>query len=140
MIKKIVKNLRPTDSDINLKYTCPNCYTDHWVSEKAARYSKFVIVCECDTILRLKTILKTKFVFKKRKTKASADIDKTKTQEVSHDLPVDCFDKCAKILKGYGFNHTECENLLKSAYNDTKSTDCATLIKYSLLNFGDKND
>jgi hypothetical protein len=140
MIKKIIKNLKPTDHDLNIKYTCTNCGSDHWVTEKAAKYHKFVIVCECDAVLKPRPIKETKFLYKKRKLKTSPEIDRTteRSQETMQDLDIDCLAKCCKVLEGYGFSQDEAESLLKQAYEETKSTDCITLVKYSLFKLGDK--
>jgi hypothetical protein len=125
---------------LNIKYTCTNCGSDHWVTEKAAQYHKFVIVCECDTVLKPRPIKETKFLYRKRQKKTSQEIDKTTagSQESAQGLDVDCIAKCCKVLEGYGFSQAESESLLKLAYEETKSTDCITLIKYSLFKLGDK--
>lgn len=140
MIKKIIKNLKPTDYDLNIKYTCTNCGSDHWVTEKAAKYSKFVIVCECDTVLKPKPIQQTKFLYKKRKPKSQVFTEtvENNTEAESENLSVDSLKKCCKVLEGYGFSQTEAESLLELAYAETKSTDCVELIKYSLFKLGDK--
>jgi hypothetical protein len=68
-IKKI-KNLRPIDVDVNFKYVCPNCCLEHWVTLKQVQYNKFVIVCDCDVILKPKTVEKIRTVYHKKNVKS----------------------------------------------------------------------
>ena len=128
-IKKI-KNLRPIDVDVNLKYVCPNCCLEHWVTLKQVQYSKFVIVCDCDVILKPKTVEKIRTVYHKKNVKSKID-------ETTIDPKL--LNVCCRTLETYGFGKEESVILVKKAYLDTKSIEAAVLIKHSLSNFGEKN-
>jgi hypothetical protein len=127
-IKKI-KNLRPTETDGSFKYTCPNCSSDYWVSLRQVRCKEFVIVCDCETVLKPKLVELIKIVYKKRKEKSSSE----------DVIDSEILDHCCKSLMSYGFDKEEATKLIQKAYKDTKNTDCATLVKMSLSNFGENN-
>lgn len=127
-IKKI-KNLRPTETDGSFKYTCPNCSSDYWVALRQVRCKEFVIVCDCETVLKPKLVELIKIVYKKRKEKSSSE----------DVIDSEILDRCCKSLMSYGFDKEEAIKLIQKAYKDTKNTDCATLVKMSLSNFGENN-
>jgi len=125
--KHKIKNLKPIDLDLSFGYTCPSCSTIHWVRLKQAQYDKFVIVCDCDTILKPKTVKEIKILYKKRRASVRADsVDSIKNEEIDPKV----LDICCK---------QEAQELVKKTYADCKSLDCSTLIKLSLTNFGEKN-
>lgn len=124
-----IKNLRPTEIDGSFKYTCPNCSSDYWITLKQARCKDFVIVCDCETVLKPKPVELIKIVYKKKK-------DKIKSEDV---IDAEILDRCCKSLASYGFDKEEATKLIQKAYKDTKNTDCATLVKMSLSNFGENN-
>ena len=121
-----IKNLRPTDYDISLRYVCPNCSNEHWLRLKQAQYEKFVIVCDCDTLLKIKPIESIKFKFKKKQNKK---------QEINGDL----LTRCCNALSSYGFSRQESESLVKECYLENKTQDSMKLVKLSLSKFGEKN-
>lgn len=124
-----IKNLRPTEIDGSFKYSCPNCSSDYWATLKQVRCKEFVIVCDCETILKPKPVELIRIVYKKKKQK-----------NVSEDvLDSEILDRCCKSLMSYGFDKEEAVKLIQKAYKDTKNTDCATLVKMSLSNFGENN-
>lgn len=130
--KNKIKNLKPIDLDLSFGYTCPSCSTVHWVRLKQAQYDKFVIVCECDTILKPRTVENIKILYKKKR---STKVDNIESKEIDSKI----LDICCKALLPYGFSKQEAQELIKKTYADCKSLDCSTLIKLSLTNFGEKN-
>lgn len=48
--------MKPSGIDVNLKYVCPQCDEDHWVTFDEARTPGFLIVCGCKYVLKLTTI------------------------------------------------------------------------------------
>jgi len=130
MIQNQIKNLKPTDYDITFRYVCPNCFNDHWVRLKQVQYEKFVIVCDCDTILKIKPIELIKLKFK-RKPKKQID----NKEEIQPDL----LNRCCISLSAYGFSRKESESLVRECYSESKSKDCINLVKLSLSKFGEKN-
>jgi hypothetical protein len=131
MLQNQIKNLRPTDYDITFRYVCPNCSNDHWVRLKQVQYEKFVIVCDCDTILKIKPIESIKLKFKRK--------PKTKKQEDKEEIQPDLLNRCCVALTSYGFSKKESESLVKECYAESKSKDCINLVKLSLSKFGEKN-
>jgi hypothetical protein len=124
-----IKNLRPTEIDGSFKYTCPNCSSDYWVNLKQVRCKHFVIVCDCETVLKPKLVELIKIVYKKKKEKSSSE------DVINSEI----LDRCCKSLMSYGFDKEEAIKLIQKAYKETKNTDCATLVKMSLSNFGENN-
>ena len=134
--KHKIKNLKPIDLDLSFGYTCPSCSTIHWVRLKQAQYDKFVIVCDCDTILKPKTVESIKILYKKKRASINVDSgDLVKNEELDPKV----LNTCCKALLAYGFSKQEAQELVKKTYADCKSLDCSTLIKLSLTNFGEKN-
>jgi hypothetical protein len=129
-----IKNLRPTESDASFKYVCPNCSGEYWVTLRQVKCEQFVIVCDCDTVLKPKPVEQIKIRYKKKKEKPKSET------KISEDLiDSEILDRCCKSLMSYGFDKEEAAKLIQKAYKDTKNTDCATLVKMSLSNFGENN-
>ena len=136
--KNKIKNLKPIDLDLTFGYTCPSCSATHWVRLKQAQYDKFVIVCDCNAILKPRTIENIKILYKKKRVSTKAEAggaDAIQNEEIDSKV----LDTCCKSLLGYGFSKQEAQELVKKTYADCKSLDCSTLIKLSLTNFGGKN-
>jgi hypothetical protein len=136
-IQNQIKNLKPTDCDITLRYVCPNCSNEHWVRLKQAKYEKFVIVCDCDTILKTKPITSVKILYRKKKSQSQKKEKQITDQQEEIDSKL--IDKCFSILSSYGFSRKETESLVKECYIESKNTDCLTLVKLSLSKFGEQN-
>jgi hypothetical protein len=129
MIQNRIKNLKPTDYDTTFRYVCPNCSNEHWLRQKQVQYDKFVIVCDCDTLLKIKPIESIKLKFKR----------KPKKQENKEEIQPDLLNRCCVALISYGFSRKESESLVKECYSESKSKDCINLVKLSLSKFGEKN-
>ena len=132
--QKILKNQKPTDLDIHVKYTCGNCGCVHWLFLKEAQTKNYKIVCDCDTVIKPKTVRKIKVLYE---TKA---LKKVLPTEVSQEIPVDLLKKCVTILTGYGFDKEESEILTKKHYKTNPSLNCVDLIKYILKSFGSNDN
>lgn len=140
-IKK--KNQKPIDYDLYLKYRCPSCPTEHWISLKEAKTKGYRIVCDCDTVFKVKLIEKIQIVYADKQEKVKQDSIQQKTedqkQKIVQEIPVDLLDKCCKILVGYGFTKSEAETLAKDCYTKNPSEDIASLVKDCLSSFGVNN-
>lgn len=124
------KTLRPIDVDSHLKYECPDCSAVHWLTLKETQVKGFVMVCECNNVLRPKRIDRIKIVYaKSNKTK--------KSSPASKESGVDIVDKCATILIEYGFESSEAKNLVKKVTTVSKETDVVKIIKLCLSTFGE---
>ena len=134
-IRTMIKHLKPVEYDIHIKYICPNCSGEHWVSDKEAKYEKFIIVCSCGDILKPKIIESIRFKYRKRKHKQTPII----TTETSSEILEDIIKKCSDALVTYGFELKEAEERIRQAYNETNSKDYIFLVKHALLKLGEKH-
>lgn len=131
-MKTIHKNLKPIDTDIHIKYECPECSAVHWLSLTETQTKGFVIVCDCDNILKPKRIDTVKIVYaKKAKTTPvpAATVKNNKEELLS---------KCIDVLDTYGFTKTESLDLLDKALKQNADADIGQLIKLCLSIFGEK--
>jgi hypothetical protein len=135
--KQIVRNLRPTELNVHLKYVCPACSVEHWLSLEEAKTKGYLIVCDCDSVLKVKLVdsLKVKFYKKETGTK----IAKSEKVEETSKIDVDLLSKCCTILVGYGYDKSEIEKLITKTYQSNPTTDIKTLVKNTLMNIGDIN-
>lgn len=131
-IRKI-KNLRPTEIDGSFKYTCPNCSSDYWVTLNQVKCKEFVIVCDCESVLKPKVVELIKIVYKKREKKI------VKEKVLKDSIDSEMLSRCCKVLSSYGFDKEEAEQLIKQAYSIDKNADCIKLVKVAISNFGGKN-
>lgn len=63
MKKTKIKNLKPIEIDLHLKYQCPQCNTYHWLSQSEAKTENFKIVCDCSSVLMPKKISRIKIKY-----------------------------------------------------------------------------
>lgn len=131
-------NQKPTEIDAHLKYQCPKCGIQHWISYREAKTANFKIVCDCNTVFKPKRVAKIKIIYadnklsKIQRNKSAIQLDTT----THYSLPVEILTKCSKILVGYGFTQLEAENMLKQTYIKNQTEDCIKLIKYTLESLG----
>lgn len=143
---KILKNQKPIDSDIHLKYRCPKpkCGLEHWLSLKEAKTKNFKIVCDCGLIFQPKPIKNVRVSFKrKRKSKTrlvepsqEPNTNSTPEKVISPTVQKYCVDK----LIGYGFTNVEALTFVSNAHNKFHTSDPILLLKYILQNLGDLNE
>lgn len=128
------KNLKPIDFDGHLKYRCPKCSCDHWISFKQARIEHFKVVCDCDTVFEVKPVEKIKLIYStiELSDQTSHVINKNTTAIDKNEIPTELLSKCNKILVGYGFTEDEAKSMLVKAYTAYPVDDCAMLIKISI--------
>lgn len=126
---KILKNQKPTELDVSLKYSCPNCKLDHWLFLREAKTKNYRVVCDCGTVFKPQRI--DKLVIKYHKSLPIKSTD---------ELSVDTLNECVRILGKYGFEHKQSITMLKKAYIESHSTDISTLIKIAIKLFGESNN
>jgi len=127
---KKIKNLKPIDVVADLKYRCPNCSIDHWVSLKESRTSNFLIVCDCDTIIkpkRIKTIIVQYVVDSQNKNPPEKKIEKQNTDQ-------NIIDQANQILKTYGFTSSESNEIIEKYTLEEKYDSVKSLIEKILSN------
>ena len=130
------KRLRPIDQNVHLKYRCPKCSSDHWISMKEAQTKGYRIVCDCNEILRVKLVEKNEIIYSQAQKKSSLPEEPEKKKET---IPLDLLTQSCTILLGYGFDISEAEKLIVSTFDKTPTYICVDLIKQALKNFGEKN-
>lgn len=135
IMTKIIKNLKPIETDASFIYSCPSCSCKHWLSLKEARTKNFLVVCDCDTTFSVKTIRSIKILYKKT---LKTEITKTDSKSLN-EIPVDFLNRCCKVLVDYGFTKEESKSMLQKAYDQNPSLSISDLIKLCLSNFGEKN-
>lgn len=135
--KTILKNLKPIDQDIHLKYVCPNnnCGYYHWLSLQETQTKTFKVVCSCGQIFSPKRILKTKVVYKKLRDSKKHKIE----PPTENNKTVDFENKCGKILESYGFSKSESKLLISKAQTDCNFDSPSALLKHILLNLNIPN-
>lgn len=131
----MIKNLKPTELNIHLKYTCPTCSIDHWLSLDESKTKGYLIVCDCKSILKVKLVhsLMVKFHKKKKSIKTT---ESDKVAETSK-IDVALLSKCCTILSSYGYEKSEIEPLVSKTYENSPTTDIKTLVKNTLMKIGD---
>jgi hypothetical protein len=129
-IKKKIKNLKPTEINLHLKYQCPECSIDHWISLDEAKTPGFIIVCYCRTTLKVKGVKSTKIIFRNQKKIVA------KKQKDTQEIPLEILDSCVKILVGYGYSESEAKLLITKSYADNSTNNPLELIKFTLTNIG----
>ena len=125
---KKVKNLKPTDIDVYLKYNCPNnkCNNTHWTTLKESQTKNFIIVCDCGYIIKTKRIDKLKIIYHQEK-KISKIISKENTI-----IPKDILDKSLKMMTALGYSEKEAIIMLTSYYSHNQIKDYKILVKNSI--------
>ena len=128
--KQIVKNQKPIDIDLHLKSKCQNCSTIHWLSLKEVQIKNFKVVCDCNLVIKPKTIKNIKLLYHKKSIKQQPQ------KNILQEIPLALLEKCVTILIGYGFEKQESEELTKKCYRTNPNINCVDLIKSVLKSFG----
>jgi hypothetical protein len=128
------KSLKPIDIDCHLKYRCPdnNCNCDHWISFKEAKTKKFIVVCDCGSTFRVKTVKRFKLIYNSVEVKKVDEPVENKNGKI----PLELLDKCAKMMVGFGFTIDESKTLLNDFYDKNKIDDPISLVKNTISNIG----
>lgn len=139
--KKILKNQKPIDTDIHLKYRCsePDCGCEHWLSLKETQTKKFRVVCECGLVFQPKAIKNVKIIFAKKKPQVIVPV-KPQTIPKNIEIPKDIQEYCIGKLIGYGFTTNEALTFSARAYTKCQTTNATLLLKYILTNLGELNE
>jgi hypothetical protein len=141
MKTKTLKNQKPIDIDLHIKYACPNkdCGYHHWLSLKETQTKNFKVVCDCALVFKPKRIKTIKITYASSVSKTTKRKEVTKSSAIDNDdksIPSYLLEKSIKILVGYGFDKDEAEKLLKDSYSKNPELDCGKLVKNTLVLFG----
>ena len=158
MLKKKVQSQKPIEHDIHLKYKCPTCDQHHWLAFREAKTKNFKVVCDCNTVFKVKRI--SAFKIKYQLENKSFEIEKTKKEVAPPvvapivvppvvapivvapivvppvvappQIPLELLNKACKLFITYGFTQKESILLLKSSYEKNPVDDYSALIKNTL--------
>ena len=158
MLKKKVQSQKPIEHDIHLKYKCPTCDQHHWLAFREAKTKNFKVVCDCNTVFKVKRI--SAFKIKYQLENKSFEIEKIKNEiappivaapvvapivvppvvapivvapvVAPPQIPLELLNKACKLFITYGFTQKESILLLKSSYEKNPVDDYSSLIKNTL--------
>lgn len=122
MLKK--KSPKPIEYDINIKYQCPQCQEDHWLSYQEASTKGFKTVCYCNYVFKVKCPIGFSLEYSPLKP-----ID---TSDTIQEPPIDIFNKSISLLVSYGFTQSEAKDLLIKSYSANPVDDYSLLVKQTL--------
>lgn len=138
---KKIKNIKPTDIDLYIKYSCPNkkCNNDHWTTLKESKTKDFIIVCDCGYIIKPKQIDKICIKYKKKTISTNKNKNNTKNQTT---IPADLLEKSVKTMMGLGYSKEESTTMIMAYYNHNPINDCMMLVKNTIAvsTIGDYNE
>jgi hypothetical protein len=168
MIKNKKKFLKQIDHDVHLKYRCPECSVDHWLSLREAQTNGFIIVCECNNVFKVRTVDKIVVRHKDKKIKrplkeelkpvipeiiadpvpieleVEENIPLVEEPEVVEKpiIPDDMLKSSCEVLVNYGFTVTEAKELIRQTYADNPVDSIGAIVTNCLktLKIGDNED
>ena len=135
---------KPIDYDIHIKYKCPKCSQEHWLSYLQSSTKNFKVVCSCGLLFRVKRVIGFDLRYKKKSKPVKSEqlsesvkiepenIVKPEPVKIVPKPPVDLIEKAVKILVGYGFTENEADELLIKSYENNPVNDLTSLIKQTL--------
>jgi DNA-directed RNA polymerase subunit RPC12/RpoP len=130
-IKKVLKNQKPIEYDIHLKYLCIKCGDSHWLSFKEASTKGFKIVCDCGNTFSVKRVENFSIKYYKKHNTKQQQINTNKTETVKI-ISDSLLDQSIEVLVKYGFTKIEAKNLILKSYYKSPSEDVASLVKQTL--------
>jgi hypothetical protein len=158
--KRKISNIKPVSYEISFEYICPSCGYNHWVLEREVKLKGFRIICECDTIIKTKTIKKVNFVYSQNSFKPKAPVEDVKptdtikpventikpientTKEKPQEEPIldhNIAERAAKNLISYGFEYEESLDKIHSAFKTNDfNDDIVNLVKTALKDTGNE--
>jgi hypothetical protein len=158
MIKNKKKLLKPIDHDVHLKYRCPECSIDHWLSLREAQTSGFIVVCECSNVFKVRTVDKIVVKYKDKKIKRVieeqqlqiAPLESTAPElkeeavepKVEEKIPVieepkviekpiipdQMLQSSCDVLVNYGFTVNEAKDLIRQTYANNPVDSIGTIV------------
>lgn len=152
MKKKKIKNLKPIEYDIHLKYLC-RCGEHHWLSFDEASEKDFIIVCGCNSLLKVKPL--SGIVVKYKENKKSKKIDHTTKQKellfnhsnnekkdiindkTQKELPENLINTCSNLLVTFGYSKREAIDLIKDFYSKNNNIEYSKFVKSLLSSIGE---
>lgn len=132
-----MKNQKPVEFDVHLKYLCNKCGLSHWLSFKEASTEQFKIVCDCDNIFTVRRVsaIKLKYfdqVETKKSTVETPLVKSSPEPSTIKQIPNDLLQRTIKVLIPYGFTSSEATEMVTKSYNDHPNDNALILVKQVL--------
>ena len=132
-----MKNQKPVEFDIHLKYLCNKCGSPHWLSFKEASTEQFKIVCDCDNVFTVRRVsaIKIKYFDQSEIKKPAIEIPVSKSSPepiVIKQIPNDLLQRTIKVLIPYGFTSSEATEMVTKSYSDHPNDNALILVKQVL--------
>jgi len=128
-IKKI-KNLKPIELNLHIKYKCPQCDVEHWLSLDEAKTKEYITICYCKTKLKVRPIKSIRIIYSK------SESTKPTLEKESETIPIALLESCVKILIGYGYASKEAKTLVEESYIKNPTDNALVIIKNILTTIG----
>lgn len=124
---------KPVEHDVHLKYICPECHSEHWLSLLEAATANFKVVCHCGIAFKVKRILGMKLKYSKNKVLKPQKKEQPAKQKTSVDIKSNNIAKQAiDIIQNYGFTRQEAIDLVVKCYDTDKVYSVSDLVKETL--------
>lgn len=135
-----MKNQKPIEVDVSLKYTCPNikCNISHWLFLREAKTKNFKVVCDCGTSFKPKRIKNIKVVYDKANT-AINKVDKSINSGKLPDSDL-ILNRAIGIMQSLGYSEKESKSYVNAVYVLNKYDDPKILVKTAISNIGVNNE
>lgn len=127
------KTQKPIEIDAYLKYRCPSCNIDHWISLNQATTKNYKVVCDCNQVFKPKRISKINIEYAVKQKPKLSDSD---ILTIESNL----LNQCVSVLVQYGFTSGEAQSLVKETYLKNPTTDLKQLITNTLSSIGVSNE
>jgi len=124
--------IEPRKYNLVLRYECPVCQTEHWVTEEEASVPGGRFLC-CDLVHHIKPISNVKIAinFMKAKSSSSAYVVNKKDAEIAVEPKLLTF--CVAMLRKQGYLKSESETMIKDAIEaNPKLTKPSEIVKEAL--------
>lgn len=131
------KKQKPKEYDLHLKYSCPDCGCDHWLSLLEASTTNFKVVCDCGVLFRVKRVAGIKLLYEQVSKQAEAKISTPHTIDIENNMVAK---QAVATIINYGFTSKEAKDLVKNCYDTSKTYSVSDLVKQALQLVKVKNE
>lgn len=136
MLKTKLKNQKPIDIDVSLKYICPNanCKFHHWLFLREAQTKNFKIVCDCGTIFKPKRIQNIEIVYAIKES-VKKPVDESDSSAKIDQSP-EYVRRAINIMVSLGYSKEDAQSQVLEIFTKEKIEDPGVLVKKAILNIG----
>ena len=131
------KRQKPKEYDLHLKYSCPDCGCDHWLSLLEASTTNFKVVCDCAVVFRVKKVAGIKLLYDRALKQARQKTIAPQTSDIESNILVK---QAIEVITNYGFTSKEAKDLVIKCYDASKNYSVSDLVKQALELIKVKNE